>query len=519
MVLTYDAIIIGSGHNGLITAGYLAKAGLKVLVAERRDFVGGASVTEEFFPGYRFSHCSFSAHALQGKVVKDLELRKYGLDIYEISPRSFTPFPNNRHIVWWEEDLERTAREMARLSEHDARTFPEWTEFWRRAGDVVSSFFLTSPPTKSDLLEKAKETGDDEVLEKVFDSSIREIVDEFFEDDDIKGFMCASAGPDEGPNEPGSAFILSHFRPTPSHSSGDSSEDEPTGLIRGGMGSLTTAMAKSFQNYGGDIITGVEVDNIIVRNNKSEGIRLKDGKEITSKITISNADPKRTYLKLVGDENLEQEFVKHIQNLKTRSASMKLQFVLNELPDFSSYLGKNYDPKYLGEVCIAPHPDAIQKSWEEAISGKPTRNPIIFLQNSSVYDTSMAPAGYYIMGVWTQFWPRHLKEGSWNEIREREGEFIIDTISKFAPNFRKCIKHWIIFTPLDLEEKIGLTDGNIRHIDMITSQMISNRPHYRSPITGLYLCGAGTHPGGEVTGAPGHNAAQVILEDFRQNKV
>ena len=508
----YDAIVVGAGHNGLVTATYLVKAGLSVLVIERRKFVGGACVTEELFPDHYFSSCSYISHLLQGKVVRELELEKHGFKVFRLNPRAFAPFDDGRYIIDWE-DHEKTAQEIARLSEHDAKTYPQWIKFWRRAAGIIHTFFLTPPPTLSELFSRAKLTGDEEVLQKVVTLGIKDIADEFFEDDCIKGYFSGN-GTDLGDlTAPGSAYCVAHFY------CNHFTEPDHYGIVKGGMGSITRAMEGAFLGQGGQIITDTEVSNIIIKEDRALGVRLADGREFTSRVTISNADPKRTFLKLVGEENLDQKFVKSVQGLKTESASLKFHCTLRELPDFSSYLGENFDHRYLAMVRINPRMESRQKSWEDAKNGRATRTPILQCQIPSVHDPTMAPKDHHVMSIWAQYYPARLLEDSWDNVREREGEFLIDTLSNFAPNIKRAIIDWSLLTPIDFERNIYLTDGNIRHLDMTPGQLISQRPHYDTPVLGLYLCGAGTHPGGEVTGAPGHNAAQRILQDLRDGKI
>ena len=314
-------------------------------------------------------------------------------------------------------------------------------------------------------------------------------------------------------NAPGSAWAYTFIK------CGNFTKPENNGIVKGGMGGITQAMAASARARGATLQTDATIDHIIVEDGTACGVALADGTEIRSRIVVSNADPKRTFLKLVPREHLNPNFVKSTTRLKTNAAYLKFHAALNDLPDFSAYFNGDFDPRYLSEIKICPSIEYYERSWEDAKRGEPSRAPVMEVQIPSVYDPTMAPAGHHVMSIWVLYAPVHLREGTWDERREEVGEGLIDTLSSYAPNLRDIIVDWSLFTPIDLERRIGLTDGNIRHLDIVASQFLAQRPlggwaHYRTPITNLYLCGAGTHPGGEVTGAPGHNAAAVILSDW-----
>ena len=278
-------------------------------------------------------------------------------------------------------------------------------------------------------------------------------------------------------------------------------------------------MARSAEARGVSIKTGAEVKRILTHNGRATGVELTDGEVLEADVVVSNADPKRTFLQMLDSADLDDDFVDDVRALKTESASIKFLCALRELPDFSAYLGSEYDPKNLAMIAICPSPDYAEKSWDDATSGRVAETPIIQIQIPSVYDKTVAPEGHHVMSMWVYYQPPHLREGSWADIRQQVGEDLIDRVAQYAPNLRDAIIDWTLLTPEDIEARIGLTDGNIRHVDMVPQQMMSRRPlpgwsDYRTPVQGLYLCGAGTHPGGEVTGAPGHNAAHVILEEL-----
>lgn len=512
MAQNNQVIIVGAGHNGLVAAGYLARAGVEVQVLERRNIVGGAAVTEEWFPGHHISTCSYICHMLQKKIIDDLELRRYGFHVYAIDPYGFAPFPNGQHISIWHDD-QKTAEEIRRISSHDADAWIEWSDFWTRAANLLRHFFLAPPPTLGQLVDRARETGDEELLQTLLTVPVKDLMERFFESEEIRGAVCLVG--DQGDiAAPGSALSAAYFRV------GFLREDvENLGIVRGGMGNITQAMARSAEAYGASIRTDAEVKRIVIDNGKVIGVELVNGEVLRSEVVVSNADPKRTFLTLVDQEDLDADFVKDISSLKTDSASLKFHCVLRELPDFSAYLGEEFDPKNLAMCQINPSLEYHMNSWHDAMAGQPSRNPIMRIQIPTVYDPTLAPEGHHVMSLWVLYEPAHLKDRSWADVRQEEGEKLIDLLSAYAPNLRDALVDWAVFTPEDIEERVGLTDGNIRHLDVIPQQVLDRRPlpgwsDYRTPVQGLYMCGSGTHPGGEVTGAPGHNAAHVILQDL-----
>ena len=506
-------VIVGGGHNGLVAAGYLGRAGLDVTLLERRDIVGGAVVTEEWFPGYHISTCSYVCHILQKKVIDDLDLRRYGFHVYPIDPSRVHPYPNGKALTIWHDDA-RTAEELRDLFPEDAETWFEWSDFWHRAVRILSDYYLGPPPSLSELAARFRQEGEEELLETLLTVPLRELIERYFVSDEVKAAVSTGALDMGDISAPGSAYITALYR-----FSGFREDTENYGIVRHGMGGITQSLAHSAEAVGVSIRTSTEVRRIITDGGKATGVELDNGEVIEADIVISNADPKRTYLTLIDEIDLDGEFLDEVRALKTEAASAKLLCAIRELPDFSRYLGIGFNPKHLAMITICPTLDQSEKAWKDAKNGKITETPLMQLQIPSVYDRTVAPEGRHVLSLWVYFLPPHLKSGSWSEKRQEYGEWLIDYVSSYAPNFRDTIIDWRLLTPEDIEERIGLTDGNIRHLDMIPQQMMSRRPlpgwsDYRTPIKGLYLCGAGTHPGGEVTGAPGHNAAHMVLQDI-----
>jgi len=506
----YDAVVIGSGHNGLVAAGYLARAGRNVLILERRDTIGGACATEELFPGFRFSSCSFMLYALHPKIVRDMELQKYGFELFDVQPHEFRPFPDGRHLIFWR-NAERNAEAIRPFSMKDAENYPRWHDFWERAYSITRPFGLTPPPSLADLLQRARETGSEQLFETLLTTCHADLVDEFFESEHVKGAVV-HAGDHGNPYVVGSSFP-SAFLP------GDvDTEIRIVGIVKGGMGSITAAMAEYVQSEGASIRTGCEVRRVIVEQGAAKGVELSSGEEIRSELVVSNADPKRTFLKLVDAEHLTDDFRSQVARLKTEIAYLKFHAAMDELPDFSAYLGPDYDPRITARVWISPSVDYVQRAWADARAGRPSQDPVMSIQIPSVYDDTICPAGKHVLSIFSEYAPVQLSSGTWDDRRQEVGEALIDSVSAYAPNFRQAIREWMLLTPLDIERRVYLTDGNIHHLDQVPGQMFSRRPlpgwaEYKTPIDGLWLCGAGTHPGGEVSGAPGHNAAHAILSE------
>ena len=507
---TYDAIVIGAGHNGLVAAWYLANAGRKVLVLERRGIVGGAAVTEELWPGYHVPTCSYICYLLQAKVIEDMRLRAHGFAVHQLAPGGFTPFPDGRAILSWKE-RERTAAGLAAFSPRDAEAYPRYIALRERMAAILHRYFLTEPPTLVELVDSVRGTDDEALLERLLFGAMTDLLDEYFESPEVKAWLVGAWDAGD-PDAPGS--LLSYAYPGVSLFT----PDENAGIVVGGMGGITQAMAHACRAAGVEVRTNAEVARIVIAGGRARGVALAGGEEVAGRVVLSNADPKRTFLRLVPREALDPAFVRSIERLKTRAAYLKFHAALADLPDFSAWLGAEYDPKMLAQIKICPSVDYYRKAWDDAVHGRVTDCPVMAVQIPSVYDRTLVADGGHVMSIWVQYAPVEPAEGTWDELRERAGEGLIDTLARYAPNMRAVIRDWVLYTPRDIERRVGMTDGNIRHIDMVAGQLFAGRPlpgwaGYRTPVAGLYLCGAGPHPGGEVTGAPGHNAAHAVLRD------
>ena len=500
----YDVIIVGAGHNGLTAATYLAKSGLKVLVLEQRDVVGGATLTEEVFPGFKFPKYSYALVLLEGKVVEDLDLESHGFRVLNMDPERIHPFPDGRGLRLWEDD-QRVAEEISRFSSHDGEAYLRWSAFWERAASIIHPYILTSPPTLSDLVMSVRGTENEEILERILFGSVFAMLDEYFESEQVKAVF----GPSQN-NAP-----LHYAR----HHTGRFGNKRYRGIAEGGMGAVSQSMAKAARSHGVAIQTEAQVQKVLVERGKAVGVVLKDGQEIRASAVVSNADPKRTFLGMVDGDELPAGFQARVRALKNSTSSLKLHVALSEAPDLSRYFGDEWDPKYVSRVRICPSLDYARAGRQDAELGRTPNHPAMILQVPSVIDPSMAPPGKHCLSIWVETAAFNLAEGSWDDVKERVADHILDTLASYAPNLKSAIMDREIVTPLDLARDVSLTNGDISHLATTPEQFFASRPlrgwsSYRTPIEGLYLCGAGTHPGGYVSGAPGHNAAQTLLRDW-----
>lgn len=503
----WDAVVVGAGHNGLTAATYLAGAGLRVIVLERQEIIGGATATEELWPGYRFGTGSYLCHMLQRPVIDDLDLRRHGLEINALTPSATVVLEGGRAFRVWE-DGARTVAEIAALPgvpRSDAEAYPRWVAFWRQAAEVLRHWFLRPAPDLDEIRSWASGTEFDGVLETLLEVPMRELLERHFSNPDLAGALCGIC--DDGAlSEPGSALAAAYIRV------GYLTPSEDYGIPTGGMGAIAGAMAGAAREVGVEIRTGAPVSRLIVENGQAAGVILDSGEEIRAERVLSNADPKRTFLDLVPEEALPADFVEAVRGRRTQSASVKLHASLRALPDVSSFLEPGNE-RHAAMLRIMPPLDAVEQAWNDALEGRPADVPLMQVQIPSLVDPSLAPKGRHTMSVWAAYMP---PAGVADVPRQKVIDRILDQIETHMPDLRQRIINVELSTPQDIAGRIGMTDGNIRHLDLVAGQLFADRPlpgwsDYRTPVDGLYLCGAGTHPGGEVTGCPGHNAAHAVL--------
>ena len=530
MTKSYDAVIIGGGHNGLVCAFYLARAGLKVRVLERRDVIGGACVTEEFAPGFRNSTASYTVSLLRPKVIADMRLHERGWRIVERTISNFFPFENDYLKLGG--GTARTQAEFARFSQKDAETFPAYEEALERVAEVLRGLSLKTPPNAGGgiraLLAAASQgrsvAGLDletqrDVLD-LFAKSARDFLDGWFESDAVKAAFGFDAvvGNYASPDTPGSAYVLLH------HVFGEiNGKKGMWGHSVGGMGAITQYMAEACIDAGVEIKLEAPVAKVLVDGKKVAGVRLESGEEIAAKIVAANVGPSLLYQQLVDATDLPPAFKRRIDQWKTGSGTFRMNVALSELPSFSVLPGKKRAEHHTCGIIIAPSLDYMDRAYTDARALGWSKAPIIEMKLPTTVDDSLAPPGQHIASLFCQqFQPRLSAENgqarSWDDVREAVADHIIDTVTQHAPNFKASVIARQIHSPLDLERKFGLIGGDIFHGHMSLDQLYAARPmlghgDYRSPIAGLYMCGSGTHPGGGVTGAPGHNAAREILRD------
>ncbi|HEX2334478.1 MAG TPA: NAD(P)/FAD-dependent oxidoreductase [Burkholderiales bacterium] len=522
----YDAIIVGGGHNGLVCAAYLARAGRKVLVLERRERIGGAAVTEEVFPGFRFSVFSYVVSLLRPEIIRELELPRHGLHILPLES-TLTPLLEGgeagNYLAQWS-DHDQNRRELARHSLRDAEAYDEFGLMLHQMARAVKPLLGMVPPDPASLSLRDvrgmarlgryfRDLGkaDFNRLTKLLTMSAADFLDEWFENEALKATKSASGiiGTLLGPRSPGTAYVLLH------HYMGElDGVFRAWGFARGGNGSVSAAIAAAARAAGAEIRCSAPVDKIVVTHGKARGVVLEDGEEILAKLVVSGADPRRTFLQLVGEKHLPGDFVEPLRQFRFRGASAKVNLALGELPNFTCLPGPGAHLR--GAISISPSVSYLERAYDEAKYGEPSRQPYMDVVIPSFLDPQMAPPGKHVMSIFVQYAP-YQANGGWTDARrEALGDTVVDTLSQYAPNLKKAILHRQVLTPADIERIVGLAEGNIFQGELTLQQMFFLRPvpawaKYRTPLAGLYQCGAGTHPGGGVMGASGRNAALQIL--------
>jgi phytoene dehydrogenase-like protein len=518
----YDVIVIGGGHNGLVHAAYLARAGRRVLVLERRHLVGGAAVTEEVFPGFRFSVCSYVVSLLRPQIIRDLDLPRHGFEVLPLDG-TFSPMPDGNYL-WRTNDHGRTRREILRHSRLDAEAYDEYgkamidmARFVKPTLDVrAPDPFSLSPFDLREMYRLGRRfqnmSSDARYrLVQLMTMSATDFLDQWFETDVLKATMSASGiiGTFQGVRSPGTAYVLLH------HYMGEiDGAFRSWGFAKGGTGAISNAIAAAARDAGAEIRTGAAVSRIASRGGRATGVVLENGDEIHGSIVSSSVDPRLTFLKFVDPHELPDEFVEEVRRYRFRGSSGKVNLALDGLPNFTSLPGEGRHLR--GAISISPSVDYMERAYDEAKYGHYSHRPYIDIVIPSLTDPSIAPPGKHVMSCFVQYAPYHLKDGTWDEQRESFGDSVIDTIAEHAPNIKSLIRHRQVVTPLDLEREWGLSEGNIFQGELALDQLLFLRPvpgwaQYRTPLQGLYMCGSAAHPGGGIMGAPGRNAALEIL--------
>ncbi|MEE9296529.1 MAG: NAD(P)/FAD-dependent oxidoreductase [Phycisphaerae bacterium] len=521
---TYDAIIVGGGHNGLVCAAYLARAGRRVLVLERRHVLGGAAVTEELFPGFHFSVCSYVVSLFRPHIIRELDLTRHGLELIPLEC-SFLPLPNGDSLCRWD-DPHDTCREIARFSAKDAEVYPEFGLAMARMAHFAKEIIDAPAPDPTSIKpreiarllrlgKRFKNLGPDlmQLLMQLSTMSAVDFLDQWFESGVLKAPMSVSGiiGTFLGVRSPGTAYVLLH------HYMGEiDGVFRSWGFCRGGTGRISLAIAAAARRFGADIRTEAPVERFLIENGRTRGVVLPDGEEIRSKTVVSALDPHRTFLRLVGEEHLDSEFLRQIKRYKMRGSSGKVNLAVDRCPEFKCRPG--IGPHLRGDIAIAPSIEYLEKAYDQAKYGDFSERPYINVVIPSLADPSVAPPGKHIVSCFVQYAPYDIKEGPehWPDRREAFGDAVVDTLSEYCPGFAESILYRQVLTPWDLEQEFGLTEGNIFHGELSAEQLLFQRPvhgwsRYRTPVQNLWMCASGTHPGGGIMGASGELAAKTML--------
>lgn len=521
----YDLVVIGGGHNGLVTAAYVARAGWSVLVLERREVIGGACVTEELWPGYHVSTAAYVNSLFRPSIIRDLELKQHGFRMLPRNPSSFTPFPDGRYLFLGP-DPELNHREISKFSTRDADAFPRYEAMLERVARILEPMMDEPPPDPwggwrdtwrlAQLAWRFRQLGRDAATAiEILTGAARPILDRWFESDELKVTLATDAiiGAFASPSTPGTAYVLFH------HVMGECDGARGVwGYVQGGMGALSQAIAAAARRFGAEIRTNAPVQKIQTRHGEVVGVVLADGSEISARRVASSVDCHVTFFKLLDPKDLPDDFVRDLKRIDYSSASLKINCAVSELPDFRCLPGNQLGPQHRGTIHICPSLEWIETAYLDARRGVPSEKPILEVTIPTSVDATIAPPGRHLLSMFVQYAPYELRGTTWEEQREAFADRCCDLLNEFAPNFKRSIIHRQVLAPPDLERDFGLTGGNIFQGAMPLSNLFFLRPapgwaKYRTPVRGLYLCGAASHPGGGVMGACGRNAAQVILVD------
>jgi len=525
-----DVIVVGAGHNGLVAAAYLARAGLDVLVLERRPVVGGAAVTEEVYPGFQYSVFSYVVSILRPEIIQDLELPRHGLTLLPL-PSTLTPLPNGDRL-FRDDDRYRTLREIARHSGRDAEAYEEYGRAMYFMAKAVKPILGLTPPDPTslnpgELIRLARlarqllgiGSQNLHTFLKLMTMSAADFLDEWFETDSLKATMSSSGiiGTFLGPRSPGTAYVLLH------HYMGEiDGVFRAWGFAKGGTGSVSGAIARSAEAFGATVETDSPVAQVLVKAGKAVGVALEDGREHRARAVISSLDPRRTFTELINPDLLPDELVADLQRFRLNGSSGKVNLALDAAPEFACWPGPG--PHLRGAISISPSIGYLERAYDDAKYGGFSSRPYIDIVIPSMIDPGMAPPGKHVMSCFVQYASYHLSEGSWPDQRQAFGDAVIDTLSEYIPNLKQILLHRQVLTPLDIEELTGLSEGNIFQGELGLSQLFFLRPapgyaRYRTPIRQYYQCGSGTHPGGGITGAPGRLAALQVLKDWGRLRI
>jgi phytoene dehydrogenase-like protein len=526
----HDAIVIGAGHNGLVAACYLARAGLKVLVLERNGFVGGAAVSRSLYDGFTYSNCSYVCSLLRTEIIRALELPQHGLQIIPYEG-GCTMMRNGEHLALYD-NHDALRREIARHSRRDAEAYDRYVRDMMRHCRFIKPLLLREPPDPTsfkprdlqELLWLGKHfsgLGEARMYDtlRFWTQSCADLLEEYFESEIVKAHLAGSGiiGTALGPRSPGTAYVLLH------HYMGSIDGTVGAwGFARGGMGAVTQALAASLRASGGEVRCDAPVAEVRVRGGRANGVVLESGEEIGAKLVVSNMDVRRTFLETVAPEYLPPEFLEQVRRFKIRGSSGKLNIALDGLPHFPAI--PQGSPCIRGDLHVTDTLDMLERAYDDWKVGRWSAAPYIDMLIPTQIDPTMTPHGKHYMSVFVQYCPYTLADGEWTaQKREAFGATVIDTIARHSPNFKDLILHAEIRTPREIESEVGLTEGNIFQGELTFDQLLFNRPvpgyaQYRAPLKGLYMCGSSTHPGGGVMGAPGYNAAGAILRDLHRTQ-
>jgi phytoene dehydrogenase-like protein len=522
----YDVIVIGGGHNGLVNAAYLAKAGKKVVVLERRHVLGGAAVTEEIIPGFLFSECSYVVSLLRPEIIRELDLPRHGLEILPLDG-TFSPMPSGDYL-WRVNDHAKSIRDIRRHSRLDAEAYDEFSKMMTPMCRFVKPMLSMVPPDPTTLnpkdlkqlhflLQRFRELSSDEryTLVQLMTMSSADFLDQWFETDVLKATMSASGiiGTFLGIRSPGTAYVLLH------HYMGEiDGAFRSWGFSRGGTGAISNAIADAAREAGVEIRTKAPVGKILVKHGRAAGVVLQSGEELFANVVSSSVDPHLTFEKFLGPSELPADFLEGVRRYKFRGSSGKVNLALDALPNFKCFPGPGAHLR--GAISISPSMEYMERAYDDAKYGHFSRKPYIDMVIPSLTDPSVAPPGKHVLSCFVQYAPYKLAEGNWDDQKEAFGDNVINTIAEYAPNIKDIIIGRQVLTPLDLEREFGLTQGNIFQGELSLEQLFFLRPvagwaYYRTPIHNLYMCGSATHPGGGIMGANGRIASQVILKEWK----